>query len=141
MNKSARYWLAGAFLAGFLAIGVPYWPIPYNKVSLPNTLYGTGLVVVGVAAAAARAFGKAHFLAAVFVAGAAIPAAVIARVAVETSRDPTSHNLWPLEVIIGSKSSFIHSVITDESSWKKLNKFLRSSLSFKCSHATKIRLR
>jgi hypothetical protein len=27
---------------------------------------------------------------------------VIARVIVETSQDPTSHNLWPLELIIAS---------------------------------------
>jgi hypothetical protein len=100
MNKSTRYWLAGAFLVGFLVIGVPYWPIPYNKVSLPDTLYGAGLFVVALAAAGARALGKAHFLLATLFAGAAVPAAVIARVAVETTRDPTSHNLWPLEVII-----------------------------------------
>lgn len=28
--------------------------------------------------------------------------AVLGRVAVETSRDPTSHNLWPFEVIIAA---------------------------------------
>ena len=100
MSKSTRYWLAGAFLAGFLVIGVPYWPIPYNKVSLPDSLYGGGLFVVVLAAAAVRALGKPHFLLATLVAGAAVPAAVIARIAVETTRDPTSHNLWPFEVII-----------------------------------------
>ena len=87
-------------MAGFLAIGVFYWPIPYSKVTLPNTLYGAGLGVVCLAAASARAFGKAHFLLAVLAAAAAVPAAVMTRVGVEVIRDATSHNLWPLEVII-----------------------------------------
>ena len=102
MNRHLKYWLVGAFLVGFLAIGVPYWPIPYNKVSLPDTLYGGGLFIVAVAAGAARSLGKVPLLLAIFFASAAVPAAVMARVAVETSRDPTSHNLWPLEVIIAA---------------------------------------
>ena len=100
MNKHVRYWLAGAFVAGFVAIGVPYWQMPYNKVSLPDTLYGAGLLVVAVAAFVARAIGKANLLWVILFAGAAVPAAVLARVAIETNRDPTSHNLWPIEVII-----------------------------------------
>jgi len=94
--------LVAAFVAGFFGVGYPYWQIPYNKVSLPNTLYGLGLVVVGIAAAAARALGKARFLAVIFVVGAAVPAAVLARVAMETTKDPTSHNLWPFEVVIAA---------------------------------------
>jgi hypothetical protein len=91
-KTTAIYWLAAAFLVGFFTVGVPYWQIVYSKVSLPDTLYGAGLFVVGVlAAAAARAFGKARLVAVIFVVGAAIPAAVLARVAVETARDPTSH--------------------------------------------------
>ena len=100
MNRKITVWLTGAFLAGFLAIGLPYWLIPYDRVSLPNTLYGMGLIVVTLAAGVARAFGKTHFLTAMLVVGATVPAAVIVRVAVETSGDPTSHNLWPFEVII-----------------------------------------
>ena len=50
-----HYWLVAASLISFLFVGVPYWQIPYAKVSLPSTLYGTGLLVVGVLAAAARA--------------------------------------------------------------------------------------
>jgi hypothetical protein len=33
--------------------------------------------------------------------------AVIARVAVETTRDPTSHNLWPFEVVITGFFGFV----------------------------------
>ena len=101
-KKGAKYWLAAAFAIGFLAVGLPYWQIPYAKVSLPNTLYGSGLLVVGVGAAAARAFGKARFLMVFFIVGATVPLAVLARVVVETNKDPTSHNLWPFEFIIAT---------------------------------------
>jgi hypothetical protein len=101
-KNTARYWLVAAFVVGFFAVGVPYWQIPYPKVSLPDTLYGAGLVVVGVLAAAARGFGKARLLAVILVAGASVPAAILARVAVDTAKDPTSHNLWPFEFIIAA---------------------------------------
>jgi hypothetical protein len=102
MNPNAWYWLIAAFVIGFFAVGIPYWRIPYAKVALPNTLYGTGLLVAGVLAAAVRALGKARLLAVIFVAGAAVPAAVLARVAVDAAKDPTSHNLWPFEFIIAA---------------------------------------
>ena len=108
-NNTGVYWLAAAFLVGFFTVAVPYWQIVYSKVSLPDTLYGAGLFVVGVLAAAARAFGKARLVAVVFVVGAAIPAAVLARVAVEVARDPTSHNLWPLEMIIAAVVGMVSS--------------------------------
>jgi hypothetical protein len=57
-----------------LAVGIPYCMIPYNKVNLPDALPGPGLL--------------------------AVVAAVFLRIVVEGTADPTSHNLWPFEVII-----------------------------------------
>lgn len=102
MPHNAVYWLVAAFVISFFFVGVPYWQIPYAKVSLPNTLYGMGLLVVGVLSAAARAFGKARLLAVVFAVDAAVPAPILARIAVDTAKDPTSHNLWPFEFIIAA---------------------------------------
>jgi hypothetical protein len=106
MNKiaktTANLWLAAAFVVGFFSVGFPYWQVTYAKVSLPDTLYGAGLLVVAVLATAARAFGKARLVAVILVVGVAVPAAVLTRVAVETAKDPTSHNLWPLELIIAA---------------------------------------
>jgi len=102
MQPNAVYWLAAAFVLSFLAVGFPYWQIPYAKVSLPSTLYGSGLLVVGVLAAAARAIGKGRLLTVILVVGSAVPAPIIARIAVDTTKDPTSHNLWPFEVIIAA---------------------------------------
>jgi hypothetical protein len=50
--NAAAYWLVVAFVISFFAVGFPYWQTAYAKVSLPSTLYGTDLLVVGVLAAA-----------------------------------------------------------------------------------------
>lgn len=99
-----------AFIASFLAIGLPYWQVPYAKVSLPNTLLGFGLIVVFLFAVACRLVPPTHFLLAAMV-GAAAPAAVITRVMYETSADPTSHNLWPFEVVIAAFVGFCVSLV------------------------------
>jgi hypothetical protein len=102
MKLRGAFWLVAAFVISFFAVGFPFWQIPYAKVSLPSTLYGMGLVVVGVLAAAARAVGKARFLAVILAVGAAVPAPILARIAVDTAKDTTSHNLWPFEFIIAA---------------------------------------
>jgi hypothetical protein len=93
MTLRAAFWLVAAFVISFFAVGVPYWQIPNAKVSLPTTLYDTGLVVVGLLAAAARALCKARLMTVFLAVGAAVPAPILARIAVDTSKDPTSHNL------------------------------------------------
>ncbi len=90
------------FIASFFAIGLPYWLIPYSQVGLPNDIWGWGLVVVAIIAFLCRAFAATSFWRTTLVVGAAVPAAVFARVVVEVLQDPTSHNLWPLELILSA---------------------------------------
>jgi cytochrome c oxidase assembly factor CtaG len=59
-----------------------------------------GLLVVGVAAMILRSLGMVRFWRGAFIMGLAVPAAVMVRVIVEVARDSTSHNLWPLEIVI-----------------------------------------
>jgi hypothetical protein len=59
-----------------------------------------GAMLIGVIALIARGLMEARFLRVVLVLAAAVPAAVMARVVVDTTRDPTSHNLWPFELVI-----------------------------------------
>jgi hypothetical protein len=92
--------LASAFVAGLFAVGIPYWQVPYSKVSLPDTLIHPGLLVVAVAATMVRALAKCGFVRTLLGTGAAVPCAVMARVVLDTLRDPTLHNLWPFEFII-----------------------------------------
>jgi len=99
-NKLQRGSQATAFLAAFVALGVPYWLIPYRQVNLPNALLTTGLVAVPLAALLLRSFGAARVWLATAVAGSAVPAVVMARVVFDCLKDPTAHNLWPFEMVI-----------------------------------------
>ena len=89
------------------------WPPHSSSVSFPldlaisGTLYDPGLLLVIILAGAVRAFSNARLTATILVVGATVAAAVLARVSVETLTDPTSHNLWPLELIIAAVVGFV----------------------------------
>ena len=100
MSRADSIWLGSAFVAGLFAVGIPYWQVSYSNLSLPDTLISPGLLVVVVAATIVRAVGKCRFVPTLLSASAAVPCAVMARVVIDTLRDSTSHNLWPLELII-----------------------------------------
>jgi len=86
------------FLAGFLVVGVPYWRIPYNKATSASIMVGA--ILIGVIALIARIVVSGRLSRIVLAGAGAVPAAVMARVVVDTMRDPTSHNLWPFEAVI-----------------------------------------
>jgi len=100
MRRSGSLWLWVSMIASLLAVGVPYWQIPYNKLNLPNALIGPGLLVIGISALLLRMAGLASLRRATFMVGAMAAAAVMARVVTDAARDPTSHNLWPFELVI-----------------------------------------
>lgn len=100
-------WSGAAFFSCFFAVGIPYWLIPYSQLGLPGALMGPGLLAVAFAALILRACGASTFWRGVAVAGAAVPAAVLARVVWEGVLDPTSHNLWPFEIVIALALGFL----------------------------------
>ena len=102
MSRISLHWWAPAFFVAFFATGISYWQIPYATLSLPDSLIGIGLLVVSVVAAVTRAYAKSRLLPVICVVGAAVPCAVFARVVVDGIRDPTSHNLWPIELVIAT---------------------------------------
>ena len=102
MSMKGSTILALSFAGSFFVIGLPYWQIPYSQVSLPNAVWGIGLLVVAAFAAVPRAISATRFLRTTLVVGASVPAAVFARVIVEAVADPTSHNLWPFEIILSA---------------------------------------
>ena len=97
-----KYWWQPGFVLGFFAVGLPYWLMPYNRINLPDAVIGFGLLVVAAAAVLARLYSGKSLMRVLLVMGAAVPAAVMARVVVEGIADSTSHNLWPLEIIIAA---------------------------------------
>lgn len=111
MSRIKQNLLLIAFVVSFFAVGISYWFIPYNKVNLPNALLGPSLLVVFLSALILRLYGNVTFWKAVNIVGASMPAAVFARVIVEGVKDLTSHNLWPLEVIIALFVGFFCALI------------------------------
>lgn len=89
-----------AFCAACTAVGLPYWSLPYRELGLPHALIAPGLLVVFAAALLLCVGGSASIGRATLIAAVSVPAAVAARVVVEGLRDPTSHNLWPIELAI-----------------------------------------
>ena len=90
-----------ATLSGLLACGLPLWPIPYREVSMPANPAASVWLLFGVLAGLLAGYLlRQRMRVPVLAVTAGFALAVLGRVAVETTRDPTSHNLWPLEVII-----------------------------------------
>ncbi len=90
----------------FLASGIPWWLAPYNRFSFsqPAAILGfLAFVCLGAwfAGGTGLGFGRT-----ILAAGLGVPAAVMVRVVVDTAKDPTSHNLWPFEVILTAAFGF-----------------------------------
>ncbi|MEO8139979.1 MAG: hypothetical protein ABI742_10045 [Gemmatimonadota bacterium] len=96
-----RLRIAVAVLAGLLACGLPLWPIPYREVSLPGNPRPLTWLLLGAGAGLLAGYLLRNNWRTPWLSVAAgFVLAVLARIQIETSRDPTSHNLWPFEVII-----------------------------------------
>ncbi len=96
----------GTVAAAFLAAGIPWWLAPYNRFTFASPLAILGfLAFVGVAAWAAG-WSRLGLAGATLAAGGAVPGAVMARVVVDGLRDPTSHNLWPFEIVFAAVFGF-----------------------------------
>ncbi len=106
MNVTPLHAKLIACFVAFLAFGSSHWPADYNSVGLPHSLFGFGVVAAVLLAAALRILTKVSLLQATATLGVAAPLAVFARVLVETAVDPTSHNLWPFELIIAAMVGF-----------------------------------
>jgi hypothetical protein len=111
MNRSSPGWLLIAFLIAFIGVGFRYWQTAYPQVSLPESLYGPGLVAVGVVAMMARAFGLARFWKAWLLIAASVPCAVLARILVEAVSRPGTHDLWPLELAVAAGMGLATSLV------------------------------
>ena len=89
------------FAVPFLVLGAFYWAPPYDELDLPGSLPLFGLVVLAVAAMVLRAGTDTPLWATWGFPAAALPAVIVVRIVMDTSKDPTSHNLWPFELVIG----------------------------------------
>ena len=99
MKPKKIFLLLPVLIICYLAMGIPYWQIPYSSVSLPDSLYDIGLWLVIAGAAAFRLYGPGFlWTAASF--GLVTPMVVATRIIVETASDGSKHNLFPFEIAI-----------------------------------------
>lgn len=94
------------FSAALLAAGIPWWTAPYNGFTLSHPLAILGCLTFVVIAAWVAGWTTLGLRRGGLVVGGAVPAAVMVRVVVDTMKDPTSHNLWPFEVVFAALFGF-----------------------------------
>jgi uncharacterized membrane protein YeaQ/YmgE (transglycosylase-associated protein family) len=93
---------AATILLGAAAAGLLHWPVPYNQMDMTAQGFILRWLIAGaVAGLAARVLLKRPVSVTAGLIAVGYIAAVMARVVVETMADPTDHNLWPFEVMIG----------------------------------------
>ena len=81
--------------------GTVYWSTPYSDLDIGSIdlwLYLVAMVPVVLL----RATRTAPFLLAASALPTGLVLAVMARIAVDVGRDSTSHNLWPIEIVIAA---------------------------------------
>jgi hypothetical protein len=100
VKQRAMVVLAVAFVACVLVLGLPNWTLSYSELNQHNPMYGWGLAVLFVFAAVIRGAGLAGFLSTWATMAAVLPVITMTRVVYDTAIDPTSHNLWPFELVI-----------------------------------------
>jgi hypothetical protein len=107
MNKNSIVgqfcWTCGGFIFAFFAVGIPWWSFPYNESlgGLTLLFVWLGMFSVAIAAALARIIGHAGFYLTIPFISLSVPSAILARVIFETIANPTTHNLWPFEIVVG----------------------------------------
>lgn len=84
------------------AIGLSYWTIPHAQLNLPDGLYGPGLWLVFFAAIGIVAWQPRRAVSTGLIGAGSVLAVVIIRVVLDVARDPSSHNLLGIEVIIAA---------------------------------------
>lgn len=101
MTRDSRAWRWIGFLIALVGVGFPYWQLSPDDAGLPRALYGPGLVAVGVIAMLLRAFGTGRFLTLWLLIAAAVPAAVLIRLALDASRGVAGPGLAIADVVVG----------------------------------------
>ena len=97
MIRRSTLWLACAFVAGLFLVGLPHWApsAKFLDLRMISALAGLAamamMLVVGEVASLRRAW---------LIMALCLPTAVLAGIAVDMTRDPASHQLWPFELVV-----------------------------------------
>lgn len=90
-----------------LAVGLSLWPIPYEDVQMLQQPFLVTWALIGFTLGALGVlFLKRHPIKSMVCVAFGFVLAVMGRIIVEAIIDPTSHNLWPFEIVIALAVSF-----------------------------------
>lgn len=93
--------LIAGFVVSLLAVGAYWWPPSYSEIQVIPSWWVFALISIAVALIfASNDFRKSMLMGATVAAGAI--GAVAVRIVIDVVGDPTSHNLWPFEIVIAS---------------------------------------
>ena len=96
--KTATYvWLGAAFFAAFFAAGSRSWPGSYQEYLSRGPIQL--VAVIAIVALLVSALSDIGILRTTIAVGCGVPSAVLIRVFL-INTDPTSHNLWPFQVVL-----------------------------------------
>jgi hypothetical protein len=98
-----KYRIAITVLAGTVAWGLLIWPVPYNQDPAFGATVISGMFAGLVGGSVIR---PGVIRPALAVAGG-FALADVARIVVDLTRDATSHNLWPLELVFMGVLGFL----------------------------------
>jgi hypothetical protein len=107
----SRAWLLIIFAVAVVSSGLPLWLLPYGEIEIPNIWLLPGLMVILPLAAGTRLLELARTWATVGTLAGAMGAANMLRIAWDTAADPTSHNLWPFEIVLTVSAGVAFSLI------------------------------
>lgn len=105
--RHSKYLSIFAFWICFFSLGIPYGLQPYEQLTLPNSLFGFGLIVVFAAAFYLAGVARLPGLEALLLPALAVPTVVVVRIVVDIFLVPDSHNLWPFELLISLILGFL----------------------------------
>lgn len=124
MRLSRPILLSVAILAvGALAQGWTYWRLPYAQLNV-TVLWSPMLIGIALLPTMARYLGLHPVLGGV-AAGGSLPLVVMARVVADGLKDPTSHNLWPFELVISGFLGFLVALVGAFLAWLAFRLFPR----------------
>ena len=98
---SPQSWLWAGIVAALCAVvfGSAYWTASYSDLDIASI--GLPLYLIAcVPVVVLRAVRAAPYVMASLALPAGLVFAVMARIAIDVTSDPTSHNLWPIEIVI-----------------------------------------
>lgn len=115
-----------AFILSLIVVGLPYWSTSYSELSLPSSLFTPALLAILLSAVILKIYTDNTFQKILHTMAFVLPAVVAARIIVDAFFDSTSHNLFPLELIIALITGYAI-VIPAVLLGSLLRKFLRKS--------------